>query len=199
MMGTGCRLVLGALASVLVPALAFAGEGAQKGGLPQLDPSSFASQLFWLLIHFVILYVVMAKLVLPSLARRMEMRQSKLAADLNDAEQKQQEASAAKVANEQSLAKARAEAQKLRDSTLATAMAEQAKAEQALAAELSVKLRAADDRIAEARTAMQGRMRDVASEIAADMLVKVAKLSADKATLDGAVAKAAGSVQKEAA
>ena len=37
-----------------------------KPGLPQLDPTTFASQLFWLVVSFVLLYVVISRIAAPA-------------------------------------------------------------------------------------------------------------------------------------
>ena len=39
-----------------------------ESGMPQLNTEYFASQIFWLIISFIILYVVMAKYALPKIA-----------------------------------------------------------------------------------------------------------------------------------
>ena len=39
-----------------------------ESSMPQLNPEFFASQIFWLIISFAILYIVMAKFALPKIA-----------------------------------------------------------------------------------------------------------------------------------
>lgn len=58
----------------------------QGGGLPQMDISSFPSQLFWLVITFGALYLFMWKNAVPKLRNTIEERQDKIAIDLNEAE-----------------------------------------------------------------------------------------------------------------
>ena len=58
----------------------------QGGGLPQMDISSFPSQLFWLVITFGALYLFMWKNAVPKLRNTIEERHDKIAIDLNEAE-----------------------------------------------------------------------------------------------------------------
>lgn len=60
--------------------------GAKKEGLPQFDVTTFASQIFWLLIMSVILYVFFAKKALPSLSKIMDERKNLIQSDLNIAD-----------------------------------------------------------------------------------------------------------------
>ena len=67
-----------------IPSISFAES--QGGGLPQMDISSFPSQLFWLIITFGVLYIFMWKNAVPKLRLTIEERQNKIAIDLNEAE-----------------------------------------------------------------------------------------------------------------
>ena len=58
----------------------------QDGGLPQMDVSSFPSQIFWLIITFGALYIFMWKNAVPKLRNTIEERRDKIAIDLNEAE-----------------------------------------------------------------------------------------------------------------
>ena len=51
---------------------AFCAEG--KGGMPQLNPESFVSQLFWLLIFFTILYLIINSVFIPKIKKIREDR-----------------------------------------------------------------------------------------------------------------------------
>tara|TARA_X000000368_G_C22760434_1_gene592468 strand:+ start:163 stop:711 length:549 start_codon:yes stop_codon:yes gene_type:complete len=74
-----------------VPFSVFA-EGQQSAGLPQMDISTFPSQIFWLIITFSILYVFMWKFVIPSLRITIEERKDKISDDINEAEKLKSEA-----------------------------------------------------------------------------------------------------------
>lgn len=83
-------------------------EGGEHGGtFPPFDPSTFPSQLFWLAIVFIALYVMMAKKVIPQISAILEARAAKIASDLVEAEKAKSETDAAIASYEASLAAAR--------------------------------------------------------------------------------------------
>ncbi len=79
--------------------------------MPQLDPTWFASQLFWLLISFSLLYVMLARWALPRIQRVLEHRAETLASDADRAKRMTDEADRARQAYESALADARTRAQ----------------------------------------------------------------------------------------
>tara|TARA_Y100000741_G_scaffold271943_1_gene212049 strand:- start:1386 stop:1934 length:549 start_codon:yes stop_codon:yes gene_type:complete len=74
-----------------VPFSVFA-EGQQSAGLPQMDISTFPSQIFWLIVTFSILYIFMWKFVIPTLRITIEERRDKISNDINEAENLKSEA-----------------------------------------------------------------------------------------------------------
>ena len=58
---------------------------AAEAGMPQLDPTYWASQAFWLIIVFTILYVSIAKFYLPKIKNNLDDRENKIKEDLDAA------------------------------------------------------------------------------------------------------------------
>ena len=58
---------------------------AAEAGMPQLDPKYWASQAFWLILVFTILYVSIAKFYLPKIKNNLDNRENRIKDDLNDA------------------------------------------------------------------------------------------------------------------
>ena len=50
----------------------------ESGGMPQLNPEFWVSQIFWLTLTFGILYVVLSKLILPKISNNLESRKSQI-------------------------------------------------------------------------------------------------------------------------
>ena len=69
---------------------------AGSGGMPQLNPEFWISQIFWLTITFGLLYLILSKLILPKISANLETRKSKILENIEAAE-KQREDSEAKL------------------------------------------------------------------------------------------------------
>ncbi len=69
---------------------------AESGGMPQLNPEFWISQIFWLTLTFGILYIVLSKLILPKISANLELRKSQIQENVEAAE-KQRESSETKL------------------------------------------------------------------------------------------------------
>ena len=78
--------------------------------MPQLDLSTWASQIFWLIIAFTAMYVIMSTLVLPRMSSIVQRREQKISGDLKRAEELRTEALSILEEYTESLNKARASA-----------------------------------------------------------------------------------------
>ena len=58
---------------------------AAEAGMPQLDPKYWASQAFWLILVFTILYISISKFYLPKIKNNLDNRESRIKGDLEDA------------------------------------------------------------------------------------------------------------------
>ena len=67
-------------------------ESSESGGMPQLNPEFWFSQIFWLIITFGVLFIVLSKLILPKISANLEARRSQILENIGAAE-KQKEAS----------------------------------------------------------------------------------------------------------
>ena len=58
---------------------------AAEAGMPQLDPTYWASQAFWLILVFTILYISLSKFYLPKIKDNLDNRENKIKEDLDNA------------------------------------------------------------------------------------------------------------------
>lgn len=181
-----------------VPVLAAAeGEHAEhaKKGLPQLNPDSFASQIFWWAVTFGLLFWLMSKVALPRVAEVLEARQEKISNDLEKASALKAEAEGVMQAYEKALSEARSNAQKDVAAAIAAADAEAARSGTEQGAKLAVKARDAEARIQVAKQEALSNLSSVAAEAAQ---AAVARLSGAELSPEAAAA-AVDSVLKERA
>ena len=64
---------------------------AESGGMPQLDPEFWVSQIFWLTLTFGILYIVLSKLVLPKISNNLESRKSQILENIEAADRQRED------------------------------------------------------------------------------------------------------------
>ena len=64
---------------------------AESGGMPQLDPEFWVSQIFWLLITFSILFIVLSKFILPKISSNLESRKSQILENIEIADKQKSE------------------------------------------------------------------------------------------------------------
>lgn len=113
-------------------------EDAGGAAMPQLDPSTFSNQIFWLLVTLVVIYIVLSRIALPRIAAVLAERSGTITNDIAAAEELKQKASEAEAAYQKALADARAEAADIVAKTKADIQAdldaELAKADEQIAA-----------------------------------------------------------------
>ena len=59
---------------------------AAGAGMPQLDPTYWASQAFWLIIIFSLLYLTLSKMFIPKIKESIDDRENKIKDDLDEAQ-----------------------------------------------------------------------------------------------------------------
>ena len=64
--------------------------GAESGGMPQLNPEFWISQIFWLALTFGTLYVILSKLILPKISANLELRKSQIQENIEAAERQRE-------------------------------------------------------------------------------------------------------------
>lgn len=182
--------VVGGLLTSPVLAATTGGDGG--GGLPQLDANSYPTQIFWLVVTFVVLYVIMAKVALPRIAEVLEERQERIADDIETAERLRSEAAAVQAEYEKALAEARGRAQDLFRETGDVIAKENAAAAAEAAKKVARKTKTAETRIAKQRDEALQNLRTVASETAAAATAKLIGIEPSADAVGKAVEAAAG-------
>lgn len=157
--------------------------GEHKGAFPPFNSQTFASQFVWLVITFVLLYVLMAKVALPRVGGIIAQRQKRIDADLAQAGAFKTQSDAAITAYEKALADARARAQAIAGEMRDKQAAEAAVTRKGLEDQLNVKLMEAEKTIAATK---QGAMANVHS-IAADAAKAIVERLIGTTPADGAV------------
>ncbi len=188
-MGMGMNRVFAAVLAIwMVPALAWAQEPEGKG-MPQLNFSNplTVSQIVWMVIIFLALYVLLTLWALPQVEQVLAERSGTIAADLDTARAAKAEADAAVAELSEATRRAHAEAQAAIAEALARAKAEAADEARRANERLEAQLAAAEQRIAEARASAMGALRQVATDTAQLVLRRLTGAAPEPGTVLAAV------------
>ena len=155
--------------------------------MPQLDPSSYPSQIFWLVVTFAAMFLIMWRIAVPKIADVLEARQFRMDENRERAEELQKEAEAAFAAYEKALADARSEAHD-EIARIQAELAEQAAKEEAEQTErLKARIAESEKAIKDALDEAMAGVRDVAIEVAQAAGEKVTGEAPDNAQIADAV------------
>lgn len=155
--------------------------------MPQFNPETFASQIFWLAISFVALYWVIAKFAIPRIGEILEQRARLIQDDLDRAGALKADTDAAIAAYEKAMADARNQA---RDVLMAMGNEMKAIADKenaAVNAAIAKQIADGEARIAQAKTAAMDQIKSIAADTAKEAVAKLAGLSLDAGKVDAAV------------
>lgn len=175
-------------ASFATGVLAAEGNGAAKRGMPQLNFESYASQIFWLAVSLVVLFLILKNIALPRIASGLEERSDKIEDDLDRAAAFRNQAEAAEAAYEQALADARAKAQGIAQAARDEVQAEVDKRIATSDAEIAARAAEGEKRIAEIRESAMEAVEEVAADTAGAVLAAIAPDMADQDAARAAVA-----------
>jgi F-type H+-transporting ATPase subunit b len=154
-------------------------EQSGGGGLPQFDPTWFASQAFWLLVFFAFLYVFFARKTLPEIGGVIGDRQAKIKSDLDQAEQLSKSAESIRQTYETGLDQARAKAAKAVAEVETSMSKKLASQSEQFRVRAEKQTRDAEAIISAAKQKALGDMSGIAAEVASEAVKKIIGVGTD--------------------
>jgi len=141
--------------------------------MPQLDTSTYVSQLFWLVVCFLVLYLILSYIALPKITRVLQMREETIEAKINKASTFREEAEDLLGEYEASLASARAEAHNLYKASSNATTAEMAIKQKDILNKLSDRLHLAEQDLFRARIEASHELGKMSEDLANLILAKL--------------------------
>ncbi len=161
--------------------------GGAKPPFPPFDKDTFGSQLIWLAIAFVALYVLLSRVALPRVAAIFAARRARLESDLAAAAKAKAESEAAIASYEKALADARAKAQALAAETKQKFAAEAEAKKKSVDASLAAKLADAEKQIDATRKSAMSNVRNIAVDTASAIVERLTGTAPAKPAVEKAV------------
>jgi len=155
--------------------------------MPQLDPSLFATQLFWLFVAFTALFFIAWKVALPRISDVLSERQNRIDDDLDRAQALKSEAEVVLAAYEKTLADAAAEAQDIHREVVQALAAERTKRQEELSRRISGQTREAESRISSEKRRAVENIRDATLEAVQSAATRLIGVEVGEADADRAI------------
>jgi F-type H+-transporting ATPase subunit b len=187
-------------AGLLIAGLAMPMSAQAAGaGLPQLDISTWPSQLFWLVVLFTAGYILMAKFVTPRIGSVLEERRAKLDEDLGKARSASEDAARIRAEYEADLDAARSAATETAKLAAAEATKQAEASDAKIAKKLAEKVAKAEAKLATARSEAMANLNNVAAEAALAAVAQLANIQTTAAQAGKTADKLATQMAKQEA
>ena len=157
------------------------------GGLPQFNPDTWPSQIFWLAVSFTFLYFFFAKFILPRLGSTIEARANKIETDIKTAEALSAQAEQIRLGYEAELKRAAGKASSDMKEIDEAAKAKLASSLADFRKKYENEVAAVESRLEQSKVAAMGDMQSIAADIAAQAAEKIAGIKADSAQAQSVV------------
>ena len=151
-------------------ALVSIAQSSESGGMPQLNPEFWISQIFWLILTFGIMFVVLSKLILPKISKNLETRKSQILENIETAE-KQREQSENKIKEyEKLIFESKIEAKNYFSEIRQKVLGDIAKKKQILDNQIEKELKDVEKEINELKEKAPEKINKIAMETSADLI-----------------------------
>jgi len=146
---------------------------AESGGMPQLNPEFWISQIFWLTLTFGILYLVLSKLILPKISANLELRKSQIQENVEAAE-KQRESSESKLKEyDEIISKGKIEAKNIFKDSRDKAIKNINIKREALDEQINEEIKKVEEEIIKLKKSAPERINKIAIETSSELLKKL--------------------------
>lgn len=156
------------------------GEHPKASGLPQLDTSTYPSQIFWLVVVFIVMYVIFSRKSLPAVANTIESRSERINNDLDSAERLKDEVASVQKSYEDSLKDARNASSEMFQNIEQEIKEKSENYAKDFQEHSANQINDLEKNIAQARDKAMEEMSEVAADIAAQAAAKIIGIEPDK-------------------
>jgi F-type H+-transporting ATPase subunit b len=146
---------------------------AESGGMPQLNPEFWISQIFWLTLTFGILYIVLSKLILPKISNNLESRKSKILENIEAAEKQREDSEIKLKEYEKIISKSKLEAKNIFNQTRDKALKDINAKREMLDKQIDVEISKAEEEIQAFRKSAPDKINKIAIETSSELIQKL--------------------------
>jgi F-type H+-transporting ATPase subunit b len=146
---------------------------AESGGMPQLNPEFWISQIFWLTLTFGILYLVLSKLILPKISANLETRKSQILENIEAAEKQREDSEMKLKEYEEIISKSKLEAKTIFNQAREKALKDINAKKEVLEGQIDEEISKAEEEIKTLRNAAPDKINKIAIETSSELIQKL--------------------------
>ena len=146
---------------------------AESGGMPQLNPEFWISQIFWLTLTFGILYIVLSKLILPKISDNLESRKSQILENIEAAEKQRQNSEEKLKEYEEIVSKSKMEAKNIFNQAREKALKDISAKKDVLDKQIDDEIAKAEQEIKELQKSAPDKINKIAIETSSELIQKL--------------------------
>ena len=162
-------------------------QSSESGGMPQLNPEFWISQIFWLILTFGILFIVLSKLILPKISESLEKRKSQILENISSAE-KQREESENKIKEyEKIILDAKNEAKNYFNSARQKVLQEINKKKETLENEINEEIKTAENEIKNLKDSSLEKIQKISITTSEDLIKQLIGIDVNSSSISAIV------------
>ena len=146
---------------------------AESGGMPQLNPEFWVSQIFWLTLIFGILYITLSKLILPKISNNLESRKSKILENIEAAEKQREDSETKLKEYEEIISKSKLEAKTIFNQAREKALKDINNKREVLDKQIDEEISNAEQEIKSLRDGAPDKINKIAIETSSELIQKL--------------------------
>ena len=146
---------------------------AESGGMPQLNPEFWISQIFWLTLTFGILYIILSKLILPKISDNLESRKSQILENVEAADKQRQNSEEKLREYEEIVLKSKMEAKSIFNQAREKALKDISAKKEVLDKQIDDEIGKAEQEIKELQSGAAVKINKIAIETSSELIQKL--------------------------
>jgi F-type H+-transporting ATPase subunit b len=146
---------------------------AESGGMPQLNPEFWLSQIFWLTLTFGILYVFLSKIILPKISANLESRKSEIQENIEAAENQRHKSESKLLEYNKMLSKSKLEAKNIFKNAREKAMKDINSKKEVLDNQINDEIKKAEQEIVLLRKTAPEKINKIAIDASSELVKKL--------------------------
>ena len=160
---------------------------ASEGGMPQLNPEFWISQIFWLTLVFGTLYVLLSKFILPKISNNLETRKSQIVENIESAEKQRKESDQKIKDYENIINEAKIESKNIFNQARKKILKDINTKKESLKKEIDEEIKKAETEILDLKNKSTEKINKIAIETSADLIKQIIGVEVNNSNISAIV------------